>query len=106
MLGRGIQGLIIIIITLLVFVVVLVFALYFYFFSAKILLRWYHAKEVRDKNLPLLYEIVYRLATKADIPVPKVFIVEAAVPNAFAIGRNAKHASIVVTNALIELLDE
>ena len=104
MLALIIQGLIII--TLSVFVVLLVLALYFYFFSAKILLRWYHAKDVRDKNLPLLYEIVHRLATKADIPAPRIFIVDSGMPNAFAVGRDAEHASIVVTNALIELLDE
>ena len=103
MLGGGFQELIII--TGFVFAVVLVLALLFYFFSAKILLRWYHAKEVRDENSSL-YEIVHGLATKADIPAPKVFIVELAMPNAFAIGRNTKHGAIVVTNALTELLDK
>jgi heat shock protein HtpX len=94
-----------IIIIMFVFAVVLVLALYFYFFSDKILLRWYHAKEVRDENSPL-YEIVHRLATKADIPAPRIFIADSTMPNAFAVGRNAKHASIVVTNALVELLDK
>ncbi len=98
-----IQGLIII--TGFVFAVVLVLALYFYFFGDKILLRWYHAKEVRDENSPL-YEIARTLAINADIPAPKVFIVDSAMPNAFATGRNAEHASIVVTNALVELLDK
>ncbi len=88
-----------------VLAVVLVLALLFYFFSAQILLRWYHAKEVQDKNSPVC-EIVHRLATKADIPVPKVFIVESAMPNAFAVGRNRKNAAIVVTSALTELLDK
>jgi heat shock protein HtpX len=94
-----------IIITGVVFAVVLVLALYFYFFSDKILLRWYHAKEVRDENSPL-YEIARTLAINADIPAPRIFIADSAMPNAFAVGRNAKHASIVVTNALVELLDK
>ena len=99
MLGLGLPALLF---TILVFVVLL--ALFFYFFSAKILLRWYHAKEVKDENAHL-YETVCTLAQKAAIPAPKVFIVDSAMPNAFATGRNAGHASIVVTTALIELLD-
>jgi len=87
-LARGIPALIII--TIFVFVLLLVLAIYFYFFSDKILLRWYHAKEVSDANSPL-YEIVHRLATKTGIPAPRIFIVESAMPNAFATGRNAEH---------------
>jgi heat shock protein HtpX len=94
-----------IIITMFVFVFLLVLALYFYFFSDKILLRWYHAKEVRDDNSSLS-EMVRTLATKAGIPTPRIFIVDSAMANAFATGRNAEHASIVVTNALMVLLDK
>lgn len=101
LIGGGFPALIII--TIIVFVLLL--ALFFYLFSDKILLRWYHAKEERDTNSPLC-EIVGKLAEKADIPAPKVFIVDSAMPNAFAIGRNVKHASIIVTKALIELLDK
>ncbi len=93
-----------ILIAALVFAVILVLACGFYFLSDNLLLRWYHAKEMQAKNSPL-HEIVHRLATKVGIPVPKVFIVESAMPNAFATGRNAEHASIVVTNALLDLLD-
>ena len=94
-----------IIIAALVFaVLVALLACCFYFLSDKLLLRWYHAKEVQDKNSSL-HEIVHRLATKVGIPAPMVFIVESAMPNAFATGRNAEHASIVVTNALLDLLD-
>ena len=85
-------------------VLVALLACCFYFLSDNLLLRWYHAKEVQDKNSSL-HEIAHRLATKVGIPVPKVFIVESAMPNAFATGRNADHASIVVTNALLDLLD-
>lgn len=95
-----------IIVAIFVFVLLLLLlAIFFYFFSDKILLRWYRAKEERDANSPL-YEIVHRLATKADIPVPKVFIVDSTMPNAFAVGRNTGHASIIVTNALMKLLDK
>ena len=85
-----------------VFVLLLILVLCIYLFSAKLLLRWYHAKEVNAA----LTELVSNIATKADMPMPKMFIVESEMPNAFATGRNAKHASIVVTDALIELLDK
>ena len=85
-----------------VFVLLLILVLCIYLFSAKLLLRWYHAKEVNAA----LTELVSNIATKADMPIPKMFIVESEMPNAFATGRNAKHASIVVTDALIELLDK
>ena len=79
-------------------------ALFFYFFSDRILLRWYHAKELNNENSPL-YKITQRLAKNVGIQVPKVFIVHSAMPNAFSIGRNA-HAGIVLTDALIDLLDD
>ncbi len=91
-----------IMLTITVFVLLLVLVLALYFFCAKLLRRWYHAKEV---SAPLS-EIISSLATKADIPAPKAFIVESAMPNAFATGRNAEHAAIVVTTALVELLNE
>jgi heat shock protein HtpX len=78
-------------------------ALFFHFFSAKILLRRYHARQVTDTPL---YETVHQLATKLELPVPKVFITDSAMPNAFTLGRNAKHAAIIVTTALTELLDK
>lgn len=86
------------------FVFLFLIALFFYFFSDRILLRWYHAKELTDKNSPL-YKITQRLAKNVGIQVPKVFIVHSAMPNAFSIGRNA-HAGIVLTDALIDLLDD
>ena len=82
----------------------LVIACCFYYFSDKILLRWYHAKKVQDETLPF-YEIAHRLAVTAEVPAPKLYIVDSEMPNAFVIGRNAGHASIVVTNALLDLLD-
>ena len=90
--------------TAIVFAIILVVTCCFYLFSDRILLRWYRAKAVKDENAPL-NKMTKRLAPKADIPAPKVFIVESAMPNAFATGRNAEHASIVVTNALLTALD-
>ncbi|KAF5434238.1 Zn-dependent protease with chaperone function [Candidatus Methanophagaceae archaeon] len=94
------------VLTLITFVLlffVLPVALFFHFFSAKLLLRRYHARQVTDTPL---YETVHQLATKLELPVPKVFITDSVMPNAFTVGRNAKHATIIVTTALIELLDK
>ena len=99
-LGRGFFSLILVAL----FVLVFLLSLLLYFFCDSILLRWYHAKEMRAEKLPL-YESVKQLALKAGVPAPKVYIVDSTVPNAFATGRSADHASIVVTNALIEMLD-
>ncbi|HID20396.1 MAG TPA: protease HtpX [Methanophagales archaeon] len=100
MLALRIFGLIML--TLSVFVLLLVLVLCIYLFSDKILRRWYHAKEVSSP----LSEIVSALAIRADIPAPKVFTVESTMPNVFATGRNAEYASIIVTDALVELLDK
>lgn len=99
------QGVPALIITALVafLLLLLLLALLLYLFSDKIVLRWYHAKE--DANSPLC-KLAHGLASKADMPVPKIFIVESGMPNAFATGRNAKHAAIVVTTALTALLDK
>jgi heat shock protein HtpX len=98
--GRGFLAFILVAL----FVLFFLLALLLFFFADRILLRWYHAKEVRDEKSPL-YEIARRGAQKAGIPAPQVFIVQSKMPNAFATGRSADHASIVVTNALIEELD-
>jgi heat shock protein HtpX len=100
MLALRIFGLIMLTVT--VFVLLLVSVICIYLFSDNILRRWYRAKEV---SAPLS-EIVSAIAIQANIPVPKVFIVKSEMPNAFATGRNAEHASIIVTEALVELLDK
>ncbi|RLG31392.1 hypothetical protein DRN98_06585 [Methanosarcinales archaeon] len=89
-------------IVMLVFVLLL--ATLFYLYSDRILLRWYHAEKVVDATSPL-YEIVDKLAKEAEIPVPDVYIVDTAMPNAFVVGRNFQHASLVVTTGLMELLE-
>jgi len=77
-----------------------------YFYSDKLVLAQYNAVEVDEHSAPGLIEIVRRLANKAGIPMPKVYIVPEPIPNAFATGRNPSHAAVAVTEGLLDLLDE
>ena len=75
-----------------------------YFFSDKLVLKHYKAVEVNENNASGLYEIVDRLAYKANLPMPKVYIIPEQVPNAFATGRNPNHAAVAVTQGLLKLM--
>jgi len=75
-----------------------------YWFSDKIVLKMYGAKEVTESMAPELYSIVRRLAQKAEIPMPRVYIIEEEQPNAFATGRNPKHAAVAVTTGIMRIL--
>src|SRR5712672_762160 len=77
-----------------------------YFFSDKIALLSSGAKPVSREQLPRLYEVMERLAAKANLPVPKLYVVPEAAPNAFATGRNPQHASVAVTQGLLELMND
>lgn len=77
-----------------------------YFMSDKMVLKQYRAKEVDKDMAPQLYQIVARLAQKADLPMPKVYMIDEEVPNAFATGRNPKHAAVAVTKGLLNLMNE
>lgn len=77
-----------------------------YWFSDKIVLAMYRAKPVAENEQPLLRVIVARLADKMGIPIPKIYLVNLPVPNAFATGRNKKHAVVAVTPAILQLLNE
>lgn len=77
-----------------------------YFFSDKIALYSSGAQPVSREQLPRLYEVMERLAAKARIPVPKLYVVPEAAPNAFATGRNPNHASVAVTQGLLELMND
>lgn len=77
-----------------------------YFYSDTLVLRHYHAVEVSEQEARGLYGIVERLAQKANLPLPKVYIIPDQVPNAFATGRNPSNAAVAVTEGLLELLDE
>ena len=77
-----------------------------YFFSDKIALMSSGAQPVTREQLPRLYAVMERLAAKANLPVPKLYIVPEAAPNAFATGRNPHHASVAVTQGLLELMND
>src|SRR5215510_7178377 len=77
-----------------------------YFFSDKIALWSSGAKPVSREESPRLYEVMERLAAKANLPVPKLYIVPEAAPNAFATGRNPRHASVAVTQGLLQLMND
>ncbi|MGB9716251.1 MAG: zinc metalloprotease HtpX [Thermodesulfovibrionales bacterium] len=88
--------------------VALIFALcmnfFAYWFSDKIVLSMYRARKVTESEAPELYRIVRRLAQKADMPMPKVYIIEQEQPNAFATGRNPKHSAVAVTTGIMRIL--
>ena len=75
-----------------------------YWFSDKIVLAMYKAEEVNPNEAPELYRIVERLAQRANLPMPRVYIVPVEVPNAFATGRNPKHAVVAVTQGMLSTL--
>jgi heat shock protein HtpX len=77
-----------------------------YFFSDKIALWSSGAQPVTREQLPRLYEVMERLAAKANLPVPKLYVVPEAAPNAFATGRNPRHASVAVTEGLLQLMND
>lgn len=77
-----------------------------YFFSDKIALASSGAQPVTREQLPRLYEVMERLAAKANIPVPKLYVVPDAAPNAFATGRNPHNASVAVTQGLLEIMND
>lgn len=77
-----------------------------YFFSDKIALMSSGAQPVTREQLPRLYEVMERLAAKANIPVPRLYAIPDEAPNAFATGRNPRHASVAVTQGLLELMND
>jgi heat shock protein HtpX len=77
-----------------------------YFFSDKIALAMSGAKPIAREENPRLYQIVERLAAKANIPVPKIHYIPTDSPNAFATGRNPSHASVAVTRGILDICDD
>ncbi|MEJ2614514.1 MAG: zinc metalloprotease HtpX [Ignavibacteriaceae bacterium] len=76
-----------------------------YWFSDKLVLSMYRAKQVTKDTAPNLYIIVEELAKEAKLPMPKVYIIEDATPNAFATGRNPENAAIAATTGILRILD-
>lgn len=77
-----------------------------YFFSDKIALHSSGALPISREQSPRLYAVMERLAAKANLPVPKLYMIPQAAPNAFATGRNPSHASVAVTQGLMELMND
>ncbi len=77
-----------------------------YFFSDKIALAMYRAQPVTREELPRAYEVVERLTAKQGLPMPKIYVIPNDSPNAFATGRNPKHASVAVTRGILQLLTD
>ncbi|MDO8511458.1 MAG: zinc metalloprotease HtpX [Nanoarchaeota archaeon] len=77
-----------------------------YWWSDKIVLWMYRAKEADKKKYPQLYSIIKEIATKAHLPMPKVYIIDTPQSNAFATGRNPQHAAVAVTAGIMQLLEE
>ncbi|CUS97084.1 zinc metalloprotease HtpX [Candidatus Chrysopegis kryptomonas] len=88
------------------FVFSLLMNFFAYWFSDKIVLAMYGAKQVTEAEAPKLHAIVRRLATRAGLPMPKVYIIPSLTPNAFATGRNPQNAAVAVTEGILRLLDE
>lgn len=76
-----------------------------YWFSDKIVLKMYKASEVDRDDAPELYDMIDRLRQKAELPMPKVYVIPGDQPNAFATGRNPEHAAVAVTNGIVRMLD-
>jgi heat shock protein HtpX len=77
-----------------------------YFYSDKIALAVYRAQPVTREQLPRAYEVVERLTGRAGIPMPKIYVIPSDSPNAFATGRNPRHASVAVTHGILGLLND
>lgn len=77
-----------------------------YFYSDKIALAMYRAKPITREEMPRIYEIVERLTQRAGLPMPKIYLIPTESPNAFATGRNPSHASVAVTQGILDLLND
>ena len=76
-----------------------------YWYSDKIVLRMYRAREVTEAEAPELVGMVRSLSQRAHLPMPRVYIVPGASPNAFATGRNSQHAAVAVTEGILRIMD-
>lgn len=90
-------------------IIALVFAtgmnFFSYWFSDKIVLSMSGAKKIEESDMPELYSIVRNLTQSASLPMPKLYLIDTLMPNAFATGRNPSHAAVAVTKGIMGLLD-
>ncbi len=77
-----------------------------YFYSDKLALRMYHAQPATREELPRVYKVVENMTQRVGIPMPKIYVIPTDSPNAFATGRNPAHASVAVTQGILQLLDD
>src|SRR5437868_12352303 len=77
-----------------------------YFFSDKIALATYRAQPVTREELPRVYSVVERITQRVGLPMPKIYVIPTESPNAFATGRNPSHASVAVTQGILDLLND
>jgi len=91
---------------LIAFVLAFAINLFSYWFSDKVVLAMYGARPIPEEEAPRLYAIVRRLATRAQIPMPRVYMIPTDTPNAFATGRSPAHAAVAVTEGIMRILDE
>ncbi|HXJ83953.1 MAG TPA: zinc metalloprotease HtpX [Candidatus Methylomirabilis sp.] len=77
-----------------------------YWFSDRIVLSMYRAQPIEEAQAPDLYRVVRRLATRAGIPLPRVYLIPGDTPNAFATGRSPQHAAVAVTEGIMRTLDD
>ena len=89
-------------------VIAFIFALgmnaFSYWFSDKIVLKMYKAREASEQDVPVLYGVVRDLTMRANMPMPKVYVIPGDAPNAFATGRNPSHAAVAATEGILRLL--
>jgi heat shock protein HtpX len=91
---------------LIAFVLALVMNFASYWWSDKIVLAMYRAQPITEAQAPGLYNMVRRLASKAGVPMPRVYLIPSEQPNAFATGRNPEHAVVAVTEGIMRILDD
>ena len=77
-----------------------------YWFSDRIVLASYRAQPISEEEAPEIYAIVRELAAEAKIPMPNIYMIPSAAPNAFATGRNPRHAAVALTQGIFELLNK
>ena len=87
-------------------VVALAMNFFSYWFSDRIVLRMYNAQEVDERTSPQFVRMVRELAERGGLPMPRVYLIDEAAPNAFATGRNPDHAAVAATTGLIRTLSE
>ncbi|MGA7814578.1 zinc metalloprotease HtpX [Caballeronia sp.] len=91
---------------MLALIVALAMNFFSYWFSDKLVLKMYNAQEVDEASAPQFYRMIRELATRAQLPMPRVYLITEDAPNAFATGRNPEHAAVAATTGILRVLSE